>query len=37
VGGVLFAEVPLDRRIRNLRDVRVDHLETEGQEYDAPA
>jgi calcineurin-like phosphoesterase family protein len=36
MGGVLCAEVPLDRRIRNLQDVRVDHLETEGQEYEAP-
>ena len=36
MGGVLTAEVPLDRSIRDLRDIRVEHLETEGQEYDAP-
>ena len=35
-GGVLVAWVPLDRPITSTRDVRVEHLETEGREYPEP-
>ncbi|MCI4344039.1 MAG: metallophosphoesterase [Thermoplasmata archaeon] len=37
MGGVLFAQVPLDRPIRDLEDIGVEHLETEGKEFEAPA
>lgn len=33
-GGVLIARLPLSRTVRSLADVRVEHLETEGQSFD---
>jgi hypothetical protein len=35
-GGVIAARLPLDRAVRTLDDVRVEHIETEGQEFDVP-
>lgn len=35
-GGVIFARVPLDRPHLSLRDVRVEHVDTEGQRYGVP-
>ena len=32
-GGVLLARVPLDRPVRTVADLRVEHLATEGQSY----
>jgi hypothetical protein len=32
-GGVLMAWVPLDRELESIRDVRVEHVETEGRDY----
>ncbi len=33
-GGVLIAHLPLNRTVHRLSDVRVEHLETEGQSFD---
>ncbi|MFZ0699096.1 MAG: metallophosphoesterase family protein [Thermoplasmata archaeon] len=36
-GGVVLARLPLDRPRISLADVRVEHVETEGQRYPAPS
>ena len=35
-GGVLVARLPLERPVRTVADVRVDHLASEGRSYPAP-
>ena len=33
-GGVIVARLPLDRAVRHLEDVRIEHVETEGQSFE---
>lgn len=35
-GGVIYARVPLDRPLGSVRDVTIEHAETEGQRYGPP-
>ncbi len=35
-GGVIFARVPLDRPVRGVGDIVVEHAETQGHRYDTP-